>query len=273
MAVLSSAAIPYQTKVEDGRTCIIVAADRRDDVLALLGEFEEESVDWPPQLVEEEGEGQLGMMLSILVCLALMIFFFVTGSYDASDPWFINGRADSDLISNGQYWRLVTALTLHADFGHMLGNVACSLFLGATICRYLGYGTGWLLILVTGIGGNLITALTADAGHRSIGVSTAVFGALGLLGTMRAMQFLLPRTFSVRFVLLPIIAVIALLGQIGAGPGSDWAAHLWGVVCGLALGVIAPLAIKVRENTFLQSVCLLVFIIAIVHAWRLAFGG
>ncbi len=273
MAVLSAAAIPYRTKVEDGRTCIIVEAHLRDDVLALIGEFEEESVDWPPQLAEDEGEGQFGMMLSILVCLGLMIFFFVTGPYDASDPWFTNGRADSDLIGNGQYWRLVTALTLHADFGHMLGNVACSLFLGATICRYLGYGTGWLLILVTGIGGNLITALTADGGHRSIGASTAVFGALGLLGTMRAMQFLLPRTFSVRFVLLPIIAVIALLGQIGTGPGSDWAAHLWGVVCGLLLGVIAPLAVKVRENTILQSVFVLVFIITIVHAWCLAFGG
>ena len=74
MAVLSSARIPYHTEVKDGRTCIIVTAHRRDDVLALLGEFEEESVDWPPQLVEDEGEGQFGMMLSILVCLGLMIF-------------------------------------------------------------------------------------------------------------------------------------------------------------------------------------------------------
>lgn len=269
-AVLGSAGIPYETESLGGRSCIIVAPRFREQVLDLIGEFEEESHVWPPQLEIDDGEIAASSIVSVMVAGWLIAFFVVTGPYNHAVSWFIDGRADSNLILNGEYWRLITALTLHSHFGHLAGNAACCVLIGATVCRYLGFGSGWLLILVAGAGGNLLTAWAQGPGHRSIGASTAVFAALGILGAMRAMQHLLPGTFGVKFVLLPIIAVIVLLGQLGTAPGADWAAHLFGALCGLGLGCLAPLIMRTRDWIAFQISCLILVIAIVTLSWQIA---
>ena len=79
----------------------------------------------------------------------------------------------------GEWWRAVTALTLHADLAHVLANaVAIAIFLGA-VARRLGPALATWLALAAGVAGNVLTALVAGGGHVSLGASTAVFGALG----------------------------------------------------------------------------------------------
>jgi membrane associated rhomboid family serine protease len=95
--------------------------------------------------------------------------------------WYARGRMDGGLMLDGEWWRPLTALSLHADAGHLLGNAAFGSFFGYTVARYLGNGFGWLAIVASGALGNLINGLVSGADHRSIGASTAVFAALGLL--------------------------------------------------------------------------------------------
>ena len=44
--------------------------------------------------------------------------------------WFVAGRVDGELIRQGEVWRLFTALTLHADVKHLLGNIVFGVFFG-----------------------------------------------------------------------------------------------------------------------------------------------
>ena len=87
----------------------------------------------------------------------------------------------SGLIQAGQWWRAVTALTLHVDHGHLLGNLLAGIVIGIVAAQLLGQGLAWLAILLAGALGNLIAALLRGPDYGAIGASTAVFGALGIV--------------------------------------------------------------------------------------------
>ncbi|HEY6880314.1 MAG TPA: rhomboid family intramembrane serine protease, partial [Polyangiales bacterium] len=57
---------------------------------------------------------------AVVVALALLAFFAVTGPRAGGSEWFAAGAADAERVVHGEWWRAVTALTLHADSGHVL---------------------------------------------------------------------------------------------------------------------------------------------------------
>ncbi len=81
-------------------------------------------------------------------------------------------------ILRGEWFRSATALLLHSDVVHLAGNLAGVGVFATAVCSVTGWGMGWLLILISGISGNLINAYFYEYGHRAIGASTAVFGAV-----------------------------------------------------------------------------------------------
>ena len=152
--------------------------------------------------------------------------------------WRSAGRLHAGDVLAGEWWRTVTALTLHLDLGHLTANLAFGLFFGLFAGRYLGSGLAWCSILFAGAAGNGLNALLQTAEHRAVGASTAVFAALGLLsayvwrrGYLRHLSW--PRRLA------PVVAGVALLAYTGTGDeNTDVVAHLTGFVCGFGLGLI-----------------------------------
>ena len=68
--------------------------------------------------------------------------------------WRAAGRLHAGDVLGGEWWRTVTALTLHLDLGHLTANLAFGLFFGLFAGRYLGSGLAWCSILLAGAGGN-----------------------------------------------------------------------------------------------------------------------
>ena len=66
--------------------------------------------------------------LGIMVSVALLAMLIVTGPGDARapTPWFLVGAADSMKILHGQWWRAVTAMTLHQDVGQGESHALCA---------------------------------------------------------------------------------------------------------------------------------------------------
>ncbi|MBS3810124.1 MAG: rhomboid family intramembrane serine protease, partial [Desulfobacterales bacterium] len=89
--------------------------------------------------------------------------------------------ASARRILDGEVYRIVTALMLHADAVHLLGNMAGLAIFATAVCQVAGRGAGMLMILFAGAAGNLVNAWAYTSGHLSIGASTAVFGAIGIL--------------------------------------------------------------------------------------------
>ncbi|MBE0598536.1 MAG: rhomboid family intramembrane serine protease, partial [Desulfuromonadales bacterium] len=153
--------------------------------------------------------------------------------------WVALGNAHAGRIMAGQWWRTITALTLHADWPHLLSNIAIGGFFIHRLCRELGSGLSWSLVVAAGSLGNLVNAWLHSPSHRAVGASTAVFGALGLLAALNLIRY---RHSLRRRWLLPVAAALALLAMLGTeGERTDVGAHLFGFAAGLLLGVATAL--------------------------------
>ncbi len=207
-----------------------------------------------------------------LVMSLLVVFYAVTGPAASESIWFVRGTASSERILHGEVWRAVTALTLHADMLHVLGNaLSGSIFLSA-VNRRLGDGRGPLLVLVSGALGNAMNAVWHRGAHDSIGASTAVFAAVGILV---ATQLLIdrksgPHTWLERMA--PLVGGLALLGMLGASPHSDLLAHLFGLAAGLVVGLFAVLATRSSKQSSLtvQIASIAIACVLIVASWTIA---
>ena len=198
-----------------------------------------------------------------------------SGPWREASPWFARGAVDAAAVRAGEWWRTVTALTLHADFGHLIGNVLVGGVVIHLLCKRVGYGLGWLALVLTATLANWCNVVfRGGAPHHSVGFSTAVFAAIGLLSGMRRYH---GRWALVRW-LTPIGAGIGLLAMLGAeGPRTDLGAHLFGFACGLAFGLLWRLArIDTRLAGLLHAPAVQrgAFLIALgsaFFAWRMAF--
>ncbi|NOT31677.1 MAG: rhomboid family intramembrane serine protease, partial [Planctomycetes bacterium] len=105
-----------------------------------------------------------------------------------------------------------------------------------------GAGVGALGLLLAGLLGNLVNAWVHVGAHASLGASTAVFGAVGLLGGSEARARHLLREPQARRI-APIAAALMLLLYLGVGEAQptrnvDVLAHVFGLLVGLALGTV-----------------------------------
>ncbi|MCA9625574.1 MAG: rhomboid family intramembrane serine protease [Myxococcales bacterium] len=240
--------------------------------------YEAENEDWPPKPIRDRPRHAPSLSMPIAMALVALFFFYVTGPADAGSGWFARGRADALLLTS-QPWRMATALTLHADAQHVLGNALSASIFGAMVSRRLGAGGAVLAILLAGILGNTFNALHhLPGGHLSIGASTAVFGAVGLLAAIQTVLLLSRREGERRRlraidVVAPLVGGLALLGSLGAGGGNtDLWAHAYGFLAGVGLGL--PLGLVVRRGSrpsrLVQAVTLIAAIVILGGSWALA---
>ena len=149
------------------------------------------------------------------------------------------------LFREAEWYRPLTSLFLHADMSHLLGN----LLVGGIFCVFaihtFGPLVGWSAILASGFLGNVFTSwLHYPESFKSLGASTATFGALGLLvggSVLWAFQSRSIRRLGAS--VLPLIAGGILLGWFGAGGGDpasrvDVLAHVMGFAMGVLLGLV-----------------------------------
>jgi len=248
--VLAAAGIAHRVARGAGTWRLLVAARDADRSVAALNAYDAERSAPAGEEAPEYGPTYAGVLVAVL----LVAFYGATGPADPGGAWARAGSASAELIVRGQVWRAVTALTLHANPAHLLGNaVACAVFVTAA-GRALGPGLGGSLVLVAGAGGNVLNAFLHGAHHSGVGASTAVFGAIGVLG---GLQF--GRKRRRRGAWLPVAGSLALLAMLGSDPEADIVAHLFGLLVGGALGVAAALLVARPPGRLAQ--------------WALAFGA
>ena len=244
-----------------------VPAEEAERAAAALFAYERENPAEPQDKEVPVGSGH--MWMGFAVAVALVAFFFVAGERNPGEQWFMRGSADAERILRGELWRTVTALTLHADVGHVAANaIAGAIFVGL-VCRQLGPGLGFALVLLAGVGGNILNAALHGSLHVSVGASTAVFGALGLLGGL-AVARRRRKGARGRQTWIPIAAGLALLAMLGMGEQVDLWAHVWGFVVGGMLGILVAFAVPVRPAARVQWVLGGSALAVVVCCWVLA---
>lgn len=197
-----------------------------------LALYRQENQDWPSQPPVARSASNRGHYTALLMLLLAGVYV-KTGPWSAHSIWFTQGAMDNAAVfATAHWWRPITALTLHADLSHLLGNCLIGGLILHLLGRVVGYGQAWLLTLLAGAAGNLCNGLLRQAPHLSVGFSTSVFAAIGLL---TGLQLAGARSF--RALLLPLGAGAGLLSLLGSeGARTDLGAHLFGLLNGLAFG-------------------------------------
>jgi len=227
---------------------------------AVLAAFELENP------LSPRGQEQPRPMAGAVACglvffLAMLAIHVWTGPHSAGSDWFERGSADAAAILRGEWWRTVTALTLHGDAGHAVGNAVLGGVLLALLARAVGPGVASALVLLAGVAGTLSAAWLVRRDFVSIGASTAVFGALGALAAFPQHR---------RRAWVPLGAGLALLAFLGTSKRADLAGHLCGFVAGLLLGAVASRLPPLRSRAA-QIVLSLTAALVPVVAWLAAF--
>jgi membrane associated rhomboid family serine protease len=252
-------------RAEDDGWGLIVARPDADRALEHLRQYRIENFQWPwRQAIRPEvlfDWASLGWVAAIC-----MVYWLDARRLDLRSAGFM----DSAAVSRGEWWRLFTAMFLHADFGHLAANAGFGLVLLGLAMGVYGTGVGLLGAFLAGAGGNALTWVM-DPGHRSLGASGMVMGCLGLLAAQAGSTFYGNRR-PWKTMLGGLIVGLMLFLLLGSGPGTDLVAHAGGFLTGLLLGALMRLTPRIAHNAAanLFGAALSVFIAGL--AWRRALG-
>lgn len=233
--VLESLGIPYVQQDVGHEHLLLVPAEHEPRARRELAEFDTETSAWPPPPLRIEAKTE-GLGAALVYCVVIGGAFLVQTSAAYGIDWTERGLVSSRVVEAGEWWRAACALTLHADVIHLAGNLLFGAVFVAVACQLLGSGVGLFLVVLSGVLGNLLNALVRDVTHTSLGASTAVFGAVGVIVSYQWQRRRAIPSSPLKQI-VPLGVGLAFLGFLGVSEGrTDVFAHVAGFSFGLLLG-------------------------------------
>lgn len=219
------------------------AAIFRQALTAALAEQEKAERNKHPMHREPYGAlviSETYLVTPVIVYLnALVFIFMVLAGISPINPaaqklydWGGNFRPS---VIGGDWWRLITYIFLHGGFMHLLMNTFGLLYIGMYLEPLLGrfrFGAAYLL---TGICAGLLS-ITIHTGSVGVGASGAIFGMYGVFLSMLTTSHL-QRTVR-RTMLRSLLFFVVLNLLYGLQGNTDNAAHIGGLLSGIAIGYI-----------------------------------
>lgn len=269
--VLNASYIPHRVKRRNNGFVLLVDDHNHDTARFAIEQYHIENrmdICVSESEAPEPQHGYAGLWIAVFLGV---FHFYLQNTVFTQDLWQ-NFGASAARINDGELFRTITALMLHADYSHLAGNMLGMAIFGTAVAQVAGWGVGFLLILLAGTFGNLINAIMIQDNHLSIGASTAVFGAVGILS---AYQFVRKRKKGGHRSRpwLPILGGIALLGFLGTGARVDLGAHLFGFLAGLIVGVFFSVYGGPLRGERAQWVCACIALGLVLFSWLTGYLG
>jgi membrane associated rhomboid family serine protease len=266
--VLEARGVPHAVQEHDGMHVLVVGPADAERARAELAAWGEENRGWPPArlLLRPVSDG---LALALLYAVLLAGFMLLQDVRAFGVEWQRAGTSVSDVVPSAEPWRAVTALTLHADVIHLAGNVVFGALFLAGLAQAVGAGAAAFLALSCGAAANVLNALLHGAGHASLGASTAVFAAVGLLvgfhWSARVRRSRLERWTP------PVLGVVFLAFLGASGERTDVLAHLCGFAVGAPAGALVGRAWPgIGRHRAAQRMLGAAAAVVLVVAWILA---
>ncbi len=266
--VLHAVGIASQTAWNGRDWSLYVAAGRETEARAQLRRYEREN---PPRArpAPPEPLHRHAWLGSLAYAAVILLIGYLAGDGVVRLDWLDVGALASAPVRAGQWWRAITALTLHLDVGHLLANLGFGTVFGLLAGQLLGPGVAWASVLAAAALANFANAWVQPEVHASVGASTAVFATLGLLAAY-AWRKRRAAADRAAYRWAPLVAGVFLLAFTGAGgENTDVLAHLTGFAMGAQAGLVHA-AWRVPRGGVAQWVAGTLSLAAIGAAWALA---
>ena len=185
----------------------------------------------------------------VLILINVLVFLFEIYAGGWNDPNVLHriGAVELDaVVAQGEYWRLFTALFLHAGFLHLAFNLFALYVLGPPLERSIGAIRFLACYLISGLASSAGVVALMEGGLVQVG---QLIGASGcILGVVGAWAGLLLRHRHAPFAKqrlanIGLIVAIQIAFDVST-PHVSMAAHMCGLVAGFFLGLLlAPRAV------------------------------
>jgi membrane associated rhomboid family serine protease len=163
--------------------------------------------------------------------------FFEKGSLFATG--FVSASGEPLGVAHGQWWRLLTAMFLHASFFHLAVNMYSLYFVGSILEQLIGRWRFLMLYLVSGLAGSA-GALILSPLKPTVGASGAIFGVLGGLFILERRGNIATGGQIAALIVINLVITFAFSSSISVG------GHLGGLVAGM---VLMLLLVHFRRST------------------------
>lgn len=144
------------------------------------------------------------------------------------------GASINILIAEGEWWRIITSMFLHASFTHVLFNMFSLFLFGPELEKIAGKMRFLTIYFLAGIFGVAATFATQAPNYASVGASGALYG---IFGAFAALVYYTRHLFpQLKQIILPLIVISVIMTFIT--PNINIAAHLGGLITGFVLGFV-----------------------------------
>lgn len=145
------------------------------------GFFESICICWCPTISWMQFIVWISLFEIFIFIISCCIYGVRNEEFLAPDPHALDllGWQDTRKIKQGwEIQRWFMPIFLHGHLEHLIGNLVGQIYMGVGIETGIGLWSFIFLYMITGIGGNLLSAIIRPEQY-SVGASTAVFGLVG----------------------------------------------------------------------------------------------
>lgn len=242
--VLRSQNIPTRISYQEDTCTLAVNACDLGRALGILEQYRAENLRRPWQHTLP----RLGIVFhaGVLFWALWMIAVFASTASPRS-PIRLAGLMDAAQVAQGEWWRLFTAVSLHADLRHLAANLTTGIIIYGLVMARLSAGCSLLAGFCAGALGNLFAIAWHGWSHRNLGASGMVMGGVGLL-CANAFALWFHARLTPRHALTVLASGTFLFLLWGIDPDSDIAAHFGGFIAGLMGGTALELLLPNPEQ-------------------------
>lgn len=189
------------------------------------------------------------LKVTVFVGYCILLIYLIACARDGSilnvqtATNFDYGAMQKEAFNNGEYWRMFTSMFLHNGFMHISGNIILIIIFGALIEPVLGHWRFVILLILAGLGAEIVSFMYVDNQIISMGASGIVFGLFGWFVIAPVIYKSLKNIRSFIVFLAPIMLISFFIGLASSGVNN--AAHIGGFFAGALLAfIIRPLKQK-----------------------------
>ena len=171
--------------------------------------------------------------VSTLLAINILVYIVTGLPIQGSRYLYYMGVGINSLISEGEWWRLVTPMFLHAGLMHLLFNMFSLFIFGPELERVAGKARFLTIYLLSGIFANIASFFLGGQDFAHVGASGAIFGIFGAFG---ALVYYTKNAFpQLRQVMVPIIVISVIMTFLQ--PGINVTGHIAGLIVGFLIGL------------------------------------
>lgn len=181
-------------------------------------------------------------VISVLIGMNLVVYLLglIPG---IGNNLYALGIAYNYSISQGEYWRLITAMFLHGGFLHLLFNMFGLYVFGPELEQLAGKLRFFSIYFISGLLANVATYVVEPLNYASLGASGAIFGIFGAyLALVYHTRKILPQ---LKQLIIPLVVISVIMTFVQSN--INITAHLVGLAVGFIFGMFQFTPKRIRR--------------------------